>query len=300
MSRWQEKLAGQLCAPFAQWVQAVSDEMAQEVTDLCFLAGQSPKLRLRDGSVMPLRGRSVTSAMLCELAACLCDFSLYACARQLAQGYLSLRGGFRAALGGRYGPEGLDTGQVQAVSIRIVREKIGCADAVLPHLPENASVLIASAPGMGKTTLLRDLVRQKSNSGKWIGLCDERGELASLCGGCAALDVGALTVIADDCPKAQAMARFVRTMHPDFIAADELGSESEASAVLEAKKCGVGVLSSAHADSWQTLRTRSVMGALLQERVFDRIIFLGDRPGVIREICDAQGMPIKPDALAAG
>lgn len=300
MSCWQELLAEQLCAPFAQWVRAVSDEMAREVTDVCFLAGQSPKLRLRDGSVMPLRGRGVTSAMLGELVACLCDFSLYACDRQLAQGYLSLRGGFRAALGGRYGPEGLDPGQVQAVCIRVVREKVGCADAILPRLPENASVLIASAPGMGKTTLLRDLVRQKSDGGKWVGLCDERGELAALYGGCASLDVGAMTVVAEDCSKAQAMMRFVRTMHPDFIAADELGSESEAHAVLEAKKCGVGMISSAHADCWQALCARSVMSGLLQERVFDRIIFLGDRPGLIREVCDAQGMPVKPDVFGAG
>jgi stage III sporulation protein AA len=288
--QWQQQMAAQLCPPFDGWVRAIGAPLAQKAADLCFVAGQAPSLRLCDGQHVLLRGHTVTAQMLGELLARLCGYSLYACQRQLAQGYLTLPGGFRAGFGGVFDETGLNPTQVQSVVLRIMRDCPGCAQPLLAYLnrPE-ASVLIASAPGMGKTTLLRDLVRALSQTGRWIGLCDERGEVAALNNGVPSLDVGPCTIVADGCAKAQAMARFVRAVHPDMIAADELGDVLEAQAVLEASKCGVAVLATAHGASMEDLKRREGIGMLLRARVFDRIALLGGAPGRLAAIYDAQG-----------
>ena len=69
------------------------------------------------------------------------------------------------------------------------------------------NTLIASAPGQGKTTLLRDCIRQISDGyggcpGLTVGVVDERSEIAGSFRGVPGNDMGMRTDVLDACPKA--------------------------------------------------------------------------------------------------
>ena len=118
-------------------------------------------------------------------------YSLYAYENELRQGFLTVEGGHRVGVSGKVIVEKDKVKNIQhisSVNIRMSHEVIGCADGLLPYITKNMQVchtLIISPPRCGKTTLIRDLIRQISNGnayvkGSSVGVVDERSEL----GGC--------------------------------------------------------------------------------------------------------------------
>lgn len=139
--------------------------------------------------------------------------------------------------------------------------------------------LLLSPPGAGKTTLLRDAARLLSDGGTgWRGykvaLADERGELAGASGGTPLLDVGLRTDVMDGCPKAEAMERMLRSMSPEIIVTDELGSAADAEAVCRAAAGGVCVLASAHAGSIADAARKPYLAQLLNNGSFHQVLVL--------------------------
>lgn len=113
----------------------------------------------------------------------------------------------------------------------MARDIYGAADELLRYIcvdSEVQSTLLLGAPGAGKTTVLREIIRTLSNGERLfrayqVALADERSELAGMYEGKSSLDVGARTDVMDSCPKAQAMRMLIRSMAPEVLAADELG-----------------------------------------------------------------------------
>ena len=144
------------------------------------------------------------------------------------------------------------------------------------------SALIVSPPGMGKTTLLRDLARQLSASGRSVALADERRELAACHRGVPTLDVGPRTDVMDGGPKAEAIGRMIRSMAPDVIVADEIGGEGEARALADAARCGTAIVASAHGGGIGEVLNRPGLREVLTFGVVERIMLLGPTPGAVR------------------
>jgi stage III sporulation protein AA len=155
--------------------------------------------------------------------------------------------------------------ELSSVSIRIPSERHGCADGFLPEIfgIKRKSALLVSPPGLGKTTLLRELVRKASESGLRVSLADERGELAACWNGQPQLDVGSRTDVLTGAPKAQSAMLLLRAMNPQVLALDEITDPRDAEVCLSAANCGVTLLASAHADSIDELRGRPVFRELL-------------------------------------
>ena len=185
------------------------------------------------------------------------------------------------------------------LNIRVAHEVKGCASRLLPHLYINGQwghTLLFSPPGCGKTTMLRDLIRLLSDgnafcAGKKIGVVDERSELAACYMGNPQNDIGIRTDVLDCCPKSQGILLLLRSMSPQLIAVDEIGTKEDISTLRYAIGCGVKLLMTAHAGSFEELAERPYFKQWIEERVIERYVQLGIVNGVcgVCAIYDKQG-----------
>lgn len=217
--------------------------------------------------------------------------SLYAFEQEIKMGFLTILGGHRVGL---VGQAVLEQGEVKvlknisSLNIRIAREIKGCADQVLPYIRREGhilSTLIISPPCCGKTTLLRDLIRQISsgnpkNPGVQVGVVDERSEIAACKNGIATVDLGVRTDVMDACPKGEGMLMLIRSMAPRVVATDELGRAEDVYAIREALQTGVSVLTTVHGRNIKEVLARPHVGELIQENFFERYILLNNEPKV--------------------
>lgn len=223
---------------------------------------------------------------LCDLAT---EFSRYAAAETLREGFLPVRGGFRVGLcGSAVMKDGANTNlkAFSSAAVRIARERKGVGEALAPRLfldGRFASTLILSPPGGGKTTLLRDLVRCLSEGGedrapRRVALIDERGEVAVMYRGEPQMDVGPHTDVLDACPKALGIPIVLRAMNPQIIAVDEITLREDLRAVSLAAGCGVGLLATIHAADLGELMQKPLYRQLLEDRVFRLAVRIAQGP----------------------
>lgn len=222
---------------------------------------------------------------LCDIAA---DFSRYASMETLRQGFLPVRGGFRMGLcGAAVMKDGAVTNlkQISSAVIRISRERRGAARAVTPQLFEEGrfqSTLLLSPPGGGKTTLLRDVVRQLSAGDgvppQRVALIDERSEVAVMYRGRPQMDVGPRTDVLDGCPKALAIPMVLRAMNPQIIAVDEITLRADVLAMAQAAGCGAALLATVHAANVKELEQKPLYRELLANRVFQKAVLIRAAP----------------------
>jgi len=230
------------------------------------------------------------------------SYSRYAFEDKIRQGFLTIQGGHRVGLAGRVIlDQTLSQGMIKTISpitflnIRIARQVIGCAEPVLHLLwrmeetvshgscsgqwkeqssGEFQDTLLISPPGMGKTTLLRDMIRLLSYHGMTVGVVDERSELAACYQGIPQNDLGPRADVLDGCPKAEGMMMMVRTMAPRILAVDEVGTEEDCNALEYAMHCGCNILATAHGSSWEEVRKRPILGRWLAEGRFGRYVLI--------------------------
>ena len=145
------------------------------------------------------------------------------------------------------------------------------------------NTLIVSPPGLGKTTILRDAIRQISDGipeynfkGITVGLVDERGEIASMYKGSAQNNIGLRTDILDNISKAEGLKMLVRSMAPKVISTDEIGSEEDIAAIQYSVCSGVKGIFTAHGYSFESIKLNPVFKNLLNLHLFERIIFLSE------------------------
>ncbi|MCI8531818.1 MAG: stage III sporulation protein AA [Lachnospiraceae bacterium] len=249
--------------------------------------------------------KTINRTEMKEILACLSNYSLYACEDELCQGFLSLPGGHRVGVAGRTVMEGgriRTMTDVSSLNIRVAREVKGCADYVLPCLWERDRLLhtlIVSAPGCGKTTLLRDCIRQISDgaaghAGMTVGVVDERSEIAGSYRGVPENDLGMRTDVLDGCPKAEGMMLLIRSMAPKVVAVDEVGSSEDLHALASAMNCGCVLLATVHAARMEELKTKPVLREMVKTGMFERYVFLEPCrvPGKIRQILDRDERPV--------
>ena len=251
---------------------------------------RAEEFRLRAGHclsvLLPEGERSLEAIVTTEELETLCDiaaeFSRYASIETLRQGFLPVRGGFRVGLcGSAVVKDGEVTNlkQISSAVIRISREQKGIAQAVAPRLFRDGrfvSTLLLSPPGGGKTTLLRDLVRQLSQGEgvplQRITLIDEREEIAVMYRGQPQMDVGPRTDVLSGCPKALAISMALRAMNPQIIAVDEITVREDLRAISQAAGCGVALLATIHAADAAELEQKPLYRELLANRVFQQTV----------------------------
>lgn len=280
--RYQEA-AQFLPSRLRQAAQSLPEGQKAEAEEFRLRAGQPLSVLLPAGE-LPLEADVEPEDLetLCDLAT---EFSRYAAAETVREGFLPVRGGFRIGLCGTAVMKGgvnTNLRELSSAVIRIAREKKGIAEALAPQLFRDGvfcSTLLLSPPGGGKTTLLRDLVRCLSAgaAGKpplRVSLIDERGEVAVCWRGQPQMDVGPRTDVLDACPKAVGIPMVLRAMNPQVIALDEITVEEDLRAASMAAGCGVGLLATIHAGSVEELREKPLYARLLADRVFRLAVWI--------------------------
>lgn len=223
----------------------------------------------------------------------ICNYSVYTRQNEIINGFVTMNGGHRAGISGTAViSDGKITNirDISSINIRIAREHRGCAKVLsekLGHLC--GGLLVCGAPCSGKTTVLRDFARILSTeNSKNVSLIDERGELAGTSSGLFQNDIGFCDVY-DGYRKSEGMMQALRTMAPDIIVCDEIGSDADVSAIEHAVNCGVTVIATVHAANPSELKRKQNILRLLAESAFTKIVFLSNKthPGEIVQIMNA-------------
>ncbi|MBQ3077298.1 MAG: stage III sporulation protein AA [Clostridia bacterium] len=233
----------------------------------------------RQGGVtaVPDRPLLLSGEQLGEIFLSLCRRSVYARTEELRQGFVTYAG-CRVGVAGEAvweGGEVIGIRGITALCVRIAREHKGAAKPLLPVVWDGEQLhatLLAAPPACGKTTMLRDLCRLLSLSGIRVAVIDERGELAGE--GTHRFDLGGTAEVLTGLPKAKGMEQALRTLSPQVIVVDELGSEQEAEAVSALFQAGVAVVASCHAANLAQLLRRPQIKALCDSGALQRLALL--------------------------
>lgn len=197
----------------------------------------------------------------------LCNQSVYAHESEIKEGFITTENGIRAGVCGSYNEEGI-LKEIYSLNIRIPREIIGISNEALKGYSDGG-ILIAGPPGSGKTTLLRDVVRNLSYRNK-ITVVDTRGEIS----GGLINDLGPNTDVIVTPDKSKGIEIAIRTMFPEFLAFDEIGTTDELKGVLKGFKSGVKLITTAHIDNKYKLREREITKRIIDSGEIERIIVL--------------------------
>lgn len=242
------------------------------------------EIRLRRETVSSLttdRGTVVLPVVLSgremdETLTRICGGSLYAHSETIGAGYVILGGGVRVGICGRAAIEGgrvIGVYDPSALSFRIPGDPPVDAGRVVSLLKAGAGdgrgVLVYAPPGVGKTTLLRAVIRRLGGGRDPLRLAvvDSRGELSLSAvsrGGRREYTVDLLSGY----PRPLGIEIAVRTLNAEVAVCDEIGGVEEARAVLAVQNCGVPLLATAHGQDLGGLLRRTGIRMLHDAGIF--------------------------------
>ena len=205
----------------------------------------------------------------------LCNSSVYAHTNELNNGFISLPFGHRAGVVGNFSGENLY--EFSSVNIRIARQVVGAADFLSGKI--TGGVLLAGPPASGKTTVLRDLVRQLSKEGNKVSVVDTRGEISAFSKGVIFNDLGPNTDVLFGIEKDRGIEIALRTMTPDYIAFDEIGTDLELKRVFDSVNGGAEIITTAHIGSVEQLILRPVTRRLITSGAVKTVVMLDRNKG---------------------
>ncbi len=274
-------------------ISKIPENIAKELKELRFRVGEPVTLNGKDIYYITQNGTVTTSCAdnllesderdMHEIVFSLSRKSLHTYQDMIARGYIPLRGGCKAGVAGRAVVKNNAVYSVSAfnsVNIRIAREYEGCASELLKSVEGCCSYLIIGPPMSGKTTLLRELCRYYSGKNNVkpykTAVIDERDEIASRSFGCY-IDVGVHTDVLTLYPKAVGTEIALRTLSPDIIVLDEIGTEEESKALLSGMNSGVNFIATAHGSSIEEVLRRPNIKTLVNAGVFKKAVVLSGK-----------------------
>lgn len=267
----------------------------KSMSEIRLRINQSPFIILNDKREIIIDNIIVNKEMINNIITTATRYSLYAYQDTIRQGFISLKGGHRlGVLGQAVMNNGIMTGQknISYINLRISHEYHGCSNSIMQFIDNKSNVLLIAPPGCGKTTMLRDIVRNFSYGSKChpakVVVIDERGEIAACVDGVPQNDIGPRTDVCDMGNKKNAVFAALRSMSPDIIVMDEIGGKDDVEAVKKAVYAGVKVIASVHSNDLKECMKRNDLIDLINGAGFEKVIVLSNRTGVgtIEDIID--------------
>lgn len=221
------------------------------------------------------------------------NYSLYAYEEDIRQGFITIKGGHRIGIAGECVMEKGEVKTIRnisSVNIRICREIIGCSDKIIKFITSENRIyntIIISPPKCGKTTILRDIARNISNGIRTLGIegrkvvvIDERSEIGACHLGIPQSDLGIRTDVLDNCLKREGLIMAIRSLSPEVLICDEIGTKGDIEALMMAFNSGVNIITTIHGFTIEDLYKRKVFGDLLDNEILERAVILSNRHGV--------------------
>ncbi|MBQ6946863.1 MAG: Flp pilus assembly complex ATPase component TadA [Clostridia bacterium] len=206
----------------------------------------------------------------------ICENSVYKYEFEIKKGYITLQNGCRVGFCGTRVESG-HLKHVSSLNFRISRNIIDAAREIYPLIVENNRIfssLIVGAPCTGKTTILSDLAVKLSDNGNRVAIIDERSEITAVHRGEPQKAVGQFCDILDGYPKGEGMMIALRSLSPQVIICDEVGSGEDVTAMAQAMNAGVPIIATVHAESAEALLYRPQIKQLFDIGAIEKLIVL--------------------------
>lgn len=278
----------------------------QKISNLiCDKLSIAEEIRLRQAKPIIIKESSgsiaiehnVSSEEIIDCLQRICEYSIYSYQNQISQGFITVMGGHRIGITGSCVFENgnvTNIKYVNSLNFRIARQVYGASKNVLPKIVNGNTLfntIIVSPPGYGKTTILKDLIRNLSSGINGVeaidvGVVDERGEIAALFKGKCQNDLGIRVDVLENVSKSIGIKMLVRTMAPKVVVADEIGSKEDIDAINYAFCSGVKGIFTAHGNSYNDFAKNPIMKEILDLRIIEKLIFLDKEKGKIKEIIE--------------
>lgn len=267
-------------------VENLSDDTMSDVEEIRLCRGRKIRLcfRQREIELNDMVDEEILQTVLDRST----QRSPHAVMEMLRRGFLILPGGHRLGICGTgVYKDGrlMSLRDISSINIRVAKQIYGIGSSIADTLWNNpGSALVMGPPGRGKTTLLRDVIRQLSTRFRErIAVIDERLELAACLDGCAQFDLGPTSDILSAVGKAEGIDMLVRTMSPTWIALDEITAGEDVDAIIRGSYCGVRFLATAHGSSVEDLYSRPVYRKLIENHIFDYLYLIESNRSIRKE-----------------
>ena len=242
----------------------------------------------------------ITQEEILNILQYVCENSIYSYQKQISEGFVTVTGGHRVGISGSCVMENgkvININYINGLNFRIARQVIGASEKILESIldvDKNSirNTLIVSPPGCGKTTILKDLVkqissgiRQKKFKGIDVGVVDERGEIAALYKGVPQNEIGIKTDVMSNVTKSIGLKMLIRSMAPQIVVADEIGTKEDVDIINYAMCSGCKGIFTAHGSNFDELYLNPIIKELINNHIFELIVFLDEKiKGEIKEL----------------
>lgn len=107
-----------------------------------------------------------------------------------------------------------------------------------------------------------------------MGVVDERGEIAAMYKGVPQNDLGERTDILNNISKEKGMRMIIRSMGPEVIVADEIGTKEDVEAIKYSITSGVKGIFTAHGASMKDIIKNPILKELYSLNIIERTILI--------------------------